>query len=354
MSSDIIYANVISYQQIHEMAEKDTNNNNKILWLSIIQGWAILLVVIGHVNAFTYNADGEIYPLGNFIQTFCYSFHMPLFMFVSGGLLYFSRLSKGWATGELYKDKLKRLLIPYIAFTIIGFCIKIPMSAFTKRGIDATPGGFINALFDPANGPLNELWFIGTLMWLMLMYPLYKMMLKSAWTEVILLTMTLIPFIIDVHPKFNGWFNLRDVSQYAFFFVGGILFFKYNVIHYFERSLLPAIIFTCIYALAWIIDAAPVCLATAGILMSFGWGAQVVRFFPGLFNLFRDYSFQIFLVGIFPQMLVELVVWRQVHSQSLVVPFYLVSVLFALFAGVLIGKYGRRLPAILRWCIGLK
>ena len=88
--------------------------------------------------------------------------------------------------------------------------------------------------------------------------------------------------------------------------------------------------------------------------MSFGWGAQVVRFFPGLFNLFRDYSFQIFLVGIFPQMLVELVVWRQVHSQSLVVPFYLVSVLFALFAGVLIGKYGRRLPAILRWCIGLK
>ena len=161
-------------------SDSASRSSDKLLWLSIVQGWAILLVVIGHVSGYTYSGEpGELYPASDWIHRFCYSFHMPLFMFVSGALLYYSRLSKGWKVSALYKDKLKRLFLPYLCFTVIGFAIKAPLSAMTKRGMDVSFGGFLNALVDPGNGPLAELWFVGTLMWLMFMYPLYRVMLRS-------------------------------------------------------------------------------------------------------------------------------------------------------------------------------
>lgn len=329
---------------------------DKILWLSIVQGWAILLVVIGHVNGFTYSGEpGEFYPLSEWVHRFCYSFHMPLFMFVSGALLYYSRIAKGWKVGSLYKDKLKRLLLPYICFTVIAFLIKAPLASVTKRGMDISAAGFLNALFDPANGPLGELWFIGTLLWLMFMYPLYQTMLKSLWTEVILLAVTLVPFIFGMETNVKGWLNISGVPQYAFYFVAGMLFFKYNGIRVFERSIWAAVAATVLYAGCFLLlPDGNLITATLGILMSFGWGVRIAGKL-NLFSSFRDHSFQIFLVGLFPQMFVELVLWSRFHSEMALLPFYIVSCLLALYSGVLLSKMASRLPCkYLRWGFGLK
>lgn len=332
-----------------------TPSRNKILWLSIVQGWAILLVVIGHVNGFTYSdVPGEFYAASEWIHRFCYSFHMPLFMFVSGALLYYSRLSKRWKVADLYKDKLKRLLIPYICFTIVAFVIKAPLASMTKRGMDISVSGLTNAFFDPANGPLGELWFIGTLLWLMFMYPLYRTILKSVWTEIILLAVTLIPLIFGMNLDVKGWFNISGVPNYAFYFVAGMLFFKYNLIRVFERSIWAVVAVTALYAVGFLAaDDNPV-TATLGILMSFGWGVRVAGKL-NLFSSFRDHSFQIFLIGLFPQMLVEMVLWSRFHSEMTLLPFYILSCMLALYSGVLLGKVGSRLPSkYLRWGLGLK
>ena len=333
-----------------------SGKSDKILWLSIIQGWAILLVVIGHVNAFTYSgAEGEIYPASGWIQRFCYSFHMPLFMFVSGGLLYMTRIEKGWNTISLYKDKLKRLLVPFVLFTIIGFLAKIPFAGVTKTGLDLSVHGFVMALFDPANGPLKELWFVGTLMWLMFMYPVYKAMLHSVWSEILLLAVSLIPFVFDMHFDFSGWFNLAGVSRYAFYFIAGILFFRYNVVSYFASRLWAVISVTAIYVVCFVIPSVPgVITALLGILMSFAWGSRLTRF-PRLFSSFRDHSFQIFLIGIFPQMMVELLVWKRFHEEWMQLPFYIISCVLALACGVVMSRVASHFrPAFLRWGFGLK
>lgn len=331
--------------------------NDKILWLSIIQGWAILLVVVGHVTAYTYaGPEGEIYPLSDLIQRMCYAFHMPLFMFVSGGLLYFTRLRRDWPTGRLYVDKLKRLLIPFVAFTIIGFLIKIPVAGVAKRGMDISLHGLGMAFWDPVNGPLKELWFVGTLMWLMFMYPVYRVMLRKPWGDILLLAVTLVPFVAGVHFSFSGWLNLAGVSRYAFYFVGGMLFFKHRCMDWLSSHLWATLAATLLYAAGVAFSAVPaIVTASAGIVMSFGWAGVVSRWLPGLFSSFRDHSFQIFLVGIFPQMLVELFVWRRVHEEWMQLPFYLVSCLFALAAGVLVGRLAPKLPwRWLRWCVGAK
>ena len=66
------------------MAEK-----KKINWLLILQGWAMLWVVIGHS---TLGVPGAGLAWDNALYHFAYSFHMPLFMLVSGWLVYLTRL----------------------------------------------------------------------------------------------------------------------------------------------------------------------------------------------------------------------------------------------------------------------
>lgn len=67
------------------MAEK-----KKINWLLILQGWAMLWVVIGH-SCIGQAGHGPIWE--NALFKFAYSFHMPLFMLVSGWLFYLTRLN---------------------------------------------------------------------------------------------------------------------------------------------------------------------------------------------------------------------------------------------------------------------
>lgn len=336
---------------------QQATESNKILWLSIIQGYAILLVVIGHVNGFTYQSEGEFYPLTDFVHRFCYSFHMPLFMFVSGGLLYLTRIKRHWKTLPLYKDKVKRLLLPFILFTTIGFLIKIPFAAVSKNPPDISFTGFLDAFFTPSEGPLKEMWFIGTLMWLMFLYPIYKSMLKNPYTEILLLSISLIPFLFGTHIEIRGWFNIAGVTQYAFYFIAGILFFKYNIISYFEVHLWAVLSVIIGYAILFTLNIVELKPLTAflGIMTSFAIGIRIVKSWPNLFSTFRDHSFQIFLVGIFPQMFLELIVWKRVHSEYLQIPFYMASVILALYSGVLISKLGSRIPfRIVRWGLGLK
>ena len=64
-------------------------SKKKINWLLILQGWAMLWVVIGH--AFL-GKPGEGPEWENALFHCAYSLHMPLFMLVSGWLFYLTRL----------------------------------------------------------------------------------------------------------------------------------------------------------------------------------------------------------------------------------------------------------------------
>lgn len=61
----------------------------KINWLLILQGWAMLWVVIGH-STLVNSGEGPIWDV--VLIRVAYSFHMPLFMLVSGWLFYLTRL----------------------------------------------------------------------------------------------------------------------------------------------------------------------------------------------------------------------------------------------------------------------
>jgi len=85
------------------------------LVIDILKAYAILLVVLGHCIQFTYiNFDD------NYIFKLIYSFHMPLFFFLSGYVTYITNVRDKLSFTFIIK-KFKYLVIPYITFLFIDF-----------------------------------------------------------------------------------------------------------------------------------------------------------------------------------------------------------------------------------------
>lgn len=87
--------------------------NKRIQWVDGLRGFAILLVVMGHVGQFTFCLD-----MDKSIMKLIYSFHMPLFFFISGMFFRYIELKR------FVIKKTKAILQPWIIFTILPAIIK--------------------------------------------------------------------------------------------------------------------------------------------------------------------------------------------------------------------------------------
>src|ERR1700712_1476004 len=94
--------------------------------LDIAKGIAIILVVAGHTLQSGENFDEK--PMFRVI----YSFHMPLFVFISGCVasLWFKpeNISRGWTenirrSGFRLKSSAVRLLLPFLCWTVVGYFV---------------------------------------------------------------------------------------------------------------------------------------------------------------------------------------------------------------------------------------
>ncbi len=78
--------------------------NNRIEWVDIAKGIGIIFVVMGHMPSIPEN-----------IRLWIFSFHMPLFFYLSG---YFVK-PKQLALKEFILKKVKHLIIPYIVYSVM-------------------------------------------------------------------------------------------------------------------------------------------------------------------------------------------------------------------------------------------
>lgn len=102
--------------------------------IDIIKGVAILLVLVGHVIQFAsgaeYQKSGAFYD--NALFKIIYSFHMPLFMVVSGFLFHHSVISKSPWT--IIWNKVRTLIIPIFSFALIVWLIRFnPQYSFSDQ-----------------------------------------------------------------------------------------------------------------------------------------------------------------------------------------------------------------------------
>ncbi len=282
-------------------------------WLRLI---ATVLVVIGHSRYIGMEATngGVYYVMPEFTHpafysyivsffglmvSYIYSFHMPLFFFLSGAVL---RLKPLKSYDVFCADKIKRLIVPYFA---VGFLFMLPVkyfaSFYTKEGLHLAYRNFYTG------ADSGHLWFLTALFWCMLVFVLIKKTLErfSVKSEGLLLLICMalqmsaevIPFDILAFRQgigYIGWFGLgyffekirkeklKDLSaikKIAAFLVAGILFVLNIKVGIFDDTM--NVICGCLFAYF----TAEFCVLLFGRLENTGVYRVVMR------NLFAVYLF---------------------------------------------------------------
>ena len=91
------------------------SNTNRVFWIDLVKGIAIILVVVGHI------LQMRLQPLLTGLYEFIFNFHMPLFLFMSGYVLK-SIIFK--ANMNYLLDKYKRLMIPCVVFGALNCLLR--------------------------------------------------------------------------------------------------------------------------------------------------------------------------------------------------------------------------------------
>lgn len=322
----------------------------KIEWLAVLQGFSMLLVVIGHVSLTNHPNDPNT-PFATFIERTIYTFHMPLFIFISGWLFYYTCICRDKTYKDMIVSKVKRLMVPFFVFTFVTMILKMAFPQLMHRVVDMEE--IINTFVFFRSNPLGEMWFVIVLFELMLLYPIYKMIAENKLTAIAGLGGAIL--ISKLCPPIS-YFNLGRVAFMLPFFVAGILccrFEWHKVIGKWYFLLVMAGLFVMCNLMGLLPESMKAGTAFVGTIFTMSICLIVGKYIPHLFSSFRNYTFLIFLMGIFFQMAIRWL-YVKVGNEAFFVPMWLLSVIvgvyFPTFIAICIEKFA---PKYVRLCFGV-
>ena len=196
--------------------------SKRIEYLDIAKGIGILLVVLGH-------NDFEVISL--FVQRLIYSFHMPLFFFLSG---YFLNTSVPFF--DFFKKRFNALLKPFF-FTI--FLIYFTSVSFEKMGFNMAITRTVKSLYGSGHYlDWVQLWFLPHLFAVSLYAFLFITLVSKlrnrwvTWAVLLAILVIALPFLNAFYPfplsilgkDYELWglpFSLDLVLVTGFFFILG-------------------------------------------------------------------------------------------------------------------------------------
>lgn len=291
------------------------DNRNHLI--SFLQAFGIILVVGGHSVPHTFA-----------ITRWIYSFHMPLFLLISGYLLLYvpkikqKKLADQQMTGSngFLMKKMKRLLIPYVVISTIAFFPKSYLSTFAERPIDLSFSSWIHMLAYPWDNAIIFFWFLPTLFFIMciVMYTTKAIdkvgfRIPLSLTIVILIMLALLNVLNPLRSY--QFLNIGGIIHYLFYFVMGMFYCeKQNSIHVFLKKS-KYIVFIVSFALSFLYllyrnNMTDLLFAMNGIIMSISLGyIYVVRGATFLRHL-DGASYAIYLFSWFPQIVVQKILPR--------------------------------------------
>ncbi len=326
-----------------------TKKINRIL---ILQSWAILWVVIGHAPLLPiHEMPQPVYV--SLLYDIAYSFHMPLFIFISGYLFRMTRIERHMPYREMILEKLRRLGIPFVVFTIIAMAVKSAFSADMARPATFSVGEFVNAIIFPGSGPLSELWFVATLMWYFALRPLWEILDSKPVATIIVLT------ILFYMPEFteNNLLCYQQVIHYAIFFYLGTIARSKKIsgtpsLRYIAAICTTAIVYP-IFVGGGISAALEIIVPVLGIFVSIILAIAADKYTPQIMSSFRDYSYQIYLMGIFVQIAIKML-----YKHGIIPHYgigYVLCITCGIYIPVLVSMAIKKLNnKYLKLCIGLK
>lgn len=184
-------------------------------WVDYAKGIGIILVVIGHVNRGLDSAGISISePFFKVFDSIIYTFHMPLFFFLSG-LFFISSIQKNGKPAFI-KKKIATIAYPYVIWSIIQGSIAILLSNFTNKKTD-----FISVLSFPYH-PIGQFWFLYALFMIFIVASFIYNERNFTTQLPIITTVSFLLYIYSLN--IGDSFNLNFITNNIVFFFSGCVF----------------------------------------------------------------------------------------------------------------------------------
>jgi fucose 4-O-acetylase-like acetyltransferase len=180
-----------------------TDENRALDWILLAKGIGIILVVIGHFAP----ASSPAYWVE--ARRIIYTFHMPLFFFLSGWLYQHGKYSYR----TLVINKVQRLMYPFVSIAILFFLIKFAAGVFVHLDAPVDLDSIQNILVNPVKSYMPLLWFVHALFLIFMVYPLARHFLGDS---ALLLMFLAINLSVEGTPPFIG-----NSVHYLPFFIAG-------------------------------------------------------------------------------------------------------------------------------------
>lgn len=130
-----------------------SQTTSRIVWIDYAKGIGIIFVVIGHVLRGLMDSPGD-YNLEalNFADRWIYSFHMPLFFFLSG---LFAPRTLGQSPSVFFCGKIRTILYPYVVWSAILGLLRVVSGQGSK-----TLTEFTLSFWEVIYQPTDIFWFL--------------------------------------------------------------------------------------------------------------------------------------------------------------------------------------------------
>lgn len=189
------------------------SNNKRLEWIDYARGIGIILVVYAHLLSSAFRAGIPINP--NFYaisDSVIYSFHMPLFFFLSGIFVTKSITRRGIKGFVIQKSYL--LLYPYCIWSLIQGGIEIFFADQSSRGMTYDQLAAIPFL------PIGHFWFVYALFLMFLLIALSRLLKSYGVAGAICLAVIVFFFPLQTDIMALGGFS----TGFLYFVIGYLLF----------------------------------------------------------------------------------------------------------------------------------
>lgn len=186
----------------------------RIDYIDRMKGLAIFLVVMGHVYGMAFAQSDDV------ACRVISSFHMPLFMFLSGLVACSGATSPFWNITKLSR-KLRGLLLPLIVF---GMC-------FTMTWVSDFGSGLKCFLESPNK---NGYWYLMTLAVFYVSLSIYRLNFKQKWYIDVVLAIAIWGGMFALWKytaQTKDYFCMLNCGNFYPFFMLGVMTTKYNLLN---------------------------------------------------------------------------------------------------------------------------
>jgi fucose 4-O-acetylase-like acetyltransferase len=273
--------------------------NIKSNWVDCAKAIGIVLVVYGHVARGVYNAGINVparwYGL---IDSAVYSFHMPLFFFLSG--LFFLRTFERRGSIGLLNSKIDTIVYPYVLWSVLQGCMEVALSNYTNGNVRF---GDVLALFWE---PRAQFWFLYALFLVFFVCDVFLSIFSLKSSYALFLIAVVLYLIQGYLPDV---LLIEYLAQSLVFFMFGVLFMRHLDVERVSRGWALFFICLCFVVAQWFFHGylslhyydrgvASLLLGFVSILFVVGASGFVARFNSGIVLFIGSSSMAIYLMHV--------------------------------------------------------